>query len=400
MYSIRAKKPSDVVIVCALRTPMCKARRGLFKDTTPDYLLSCVFKGVLERTGIDPALVEDIVVGSSGTPGNGANITRMAVLHAGFPEETSSMAVNRRCASGLQAVAQTASSISDGTIEVGIGAGVESMTMFFGPRSTITAKDTCEEMMGVPSAVDCLLPMGLTSENVSNDFGIKRKEMDEFSAHSHQKAAAAQAAGLFKDEIIPVVTTVKDKDGNVRRVVVTEDEGIRKETTAESLGKLKPAFTKEGSTTAGNSSQVTDGAAAVLMMTRRKANELGLPIIGRYVAAAYVGVPPRIMGVGPAYAIPEAVKKAGITIGDIELIELNEAFASQALYCIKKLNLDINKVNPKGGAIALGHPLGCTGARQIATLLNELKRQNKTIGATSMCMGSGMGMCAIFTAEY
>ncbi|OMH83696.1 3-ketoacyl-CoA thiolase A, peroxisomal, partial [Zancudomyces culisetae] len=226
-----------------------------------------------------------------------------------------------------------------------------------------------------------------------------RQKQDQFALRSHQKASYAQKNGLFKEEILPVKTKVKDAKGNVLEVIVSEDDGIRHDATLQSLGSLKPAFKPDGASTAGNSSQVSDGAAAVLLMKRKKATELGLPIIGKFITSAVVGVPPSIMGVGPAYAIPEAVKKAGITINDLDVVELNEAFASQALYCIEKLGLDPNRVNPKGGAIAFGHPLGCTGARLVSTLLTELKRQNKRVGAISMCMGTGMGMCGIFERE-
>ncbi|OMH86348.1 3-ketoacyl-CoA thiolase A, peroxisomal, partial [Zancudomyces culisetae] len=236
-------------------------------------------------------------------------------------------------------------------------------------------------------------------ENVATQFGVSRQKQDQFALRSHQKASYAQKNGLFKEEILPVKTKVKDAKGNVLEVIVSEDDGIRHDATLQSLGSLKPAFKPDGASTAGNSSQVSDGAAAVLLMKRKKATELGLPIIGKFITSAVVGVPPSIMGVGPAYAIPEAVKKAGITINDLDVVELNEAFASQALYCIEKLGLDPNRVNPKGGAIAFGHPLGCTGARLVSTLLTELKRQNKRVGAISMCMGTGMGMCAGFHCQ-
>ncbi|KAJ2759118.1 3-ketoacyl-CoA thiolase with broad chain length specificity, partial [Coemansia nantahalensis] len=223
---------------------------------------------------------------------------------------------------------------------------------------------------------------------------------DAFAALSHQRAAKAQKEGLFDAEIYPVKTHVVDADGNRQEIVVSRDDGVRPEATAESLGKLKPAFSATGVTTAGNASQVSDGAAAVLLMKRSRAAELGLPVQGKLIASAVAGVPPRIMGVGPAYAVPAVLKKTGLTVDQLDIIELNEAFASQSVYSIEKLGLDINKVNPKGGAIAFGHPLGCTGARQISTLLTELKRQNKRVGCTTMCIGGGFGMAAVFEAEY
>jgi acetyl-CoA acyltransferase 1 len=239
----------------------------------------------------------------------------------------------------------------------------------------------------------------ITSENVAAEYGITRQEQDQFSVDSHKKAAAAQKAGYFKEEIIPCTVETFDKDGNAKTIVVDQDEGIRDNSSVEGLGKLKPAFTPTGSTTAGNASQISDGAAAVLLMKRKTAQKLNLPILGKYVTACSVGVPPRVMGVGPAYAIPVAVERAGLKISDVDIFEINEAFASQSLYTIKVLGIPIEKVNPKGGAIAIGHPLGCTGARQVATLFPELKRQNKRIGITSMCIGSGMGMAAVWERE-
>jgi acetyl-CoA acyltransferase 1 len=393
---IGVKSPNDVVIVAAVRTPITRARRGPFKDTLPDELLAAAFKGILERTKLNPALVDDIVVGNVLPPGGGATTARMAALVAGFPDTTSVMTCNRQCSSGLQAVAQIAAAIQNGTIEIGIGAGVESMTHHYGAGAMGAAS---EKALEHPVAADCLMPMGITSENVAAEFNITRAKQDAFAAESHRRAEAAQKAGLFNEEIIPVTVNVEDKDGNVRQVTVTADDGIRPGTTVEKLSKLKPAFSEDGTTTAGNASQVSDGAAAVLLMRRAKAQELGLPILGKFVTSATVGVPPNVMGIGPAFAIPRAAQLAGIRVSDIDIIELNEAFASQAVYCIEYLKLDPARVNPKGGAIALGHPLGCTGARQVATLLPELKRQNKRIGAISMCIGTGMGMAAIFERE-
>jgi acetyl-CoA acyltransferase 1 len=239
----------------------------------------------------------------------------------------------------------------------------------------------------------------VTSENVASDYKVSREKQDAFAAESHRKADIAQKSGWFKEEIVPVQATVLDNEGNETTVLADRDDGIRPGTTAEKLGKLRPAFDDEGTTTAGNASQVSDGAAAVLLMKRKTAQKLNLPILGKYIAFAVVGVPPRIMGVGPAYAIPAAVEKAGITLDQVDIFEINEAFASQAVYSVEKLNIPLEKVNPKGGAIAFGHPLGCTGARQIATLLPELKRQGKKIGVTSMCVGSGMGAAAVFELQ-
>ncbi|KAF9941406.1 3-ketoacyl-CoA thiolase with broad chain length specificity [Modicella reniformis] len=392
---IGVKSPDDVVIIDAVRTPMGRGKKGGFKDTVPEDLLAAVLIAIRERTKIDPALVEDICVGNVLQAAGGATVSRMAGLYAGYPEKTSIYTTNRQCSSGLQAVVNIATHIQAGLIDIGIGAGVESMTMGYG-ASAMAAQTSEKIPAACQAAEDCQLPMGITSENVASDFNVSRQKQDDFAFLSYSKAAKAQAEGKFESEIVPVKTIIKDEDGNEKEIIVSKDEGIRA-TTREQLSKLRPAF--EGATTAGNASQVSDGAAAVLLMRRSVAEKLGLPIQGKYIASAVVGCPPRIMGVGPALAIPAVCKKAGVDIKDIDVIELNEAFASQAVYSIEKCGLDINKVNPLGGAIAMGHPLGCTGARQIATILPELKRQGKKLGLTTMCIGSGMGMACIIERE-
>ncbi|PVU92674.1 hypothetical protein BB561_003693 [Smittium simulii] len=396
---IGIKSPNDVVIVSAVRTAITKGGKGGFKDTNPEVLLAAVLKAVVQRVNLDPSLVQDVAVGNVLLPGGGATLARMSMLYAGYPESSSVVTVNRQCSSGLQAVTQIAAAIRDGTIDIGVGAGVDSMSKFYGALSNVKIEDYNQEMLEQQNVRDCLLPMGITSENVAHEFNICRQKQDGFAVSSHQKAYAAQKNGYFNEEIIPVTTHIIDKDGTKRTIVVSQDDGIRPETTMDTLAKLRTVFKKNGTTTAGNASQISDGAGAVLLMKRSQALEFGLPIIGKFITSAVIGVPPRIMGVGPAYAIPAAAKKAGIEVSDIDIFELNEAFASQAVYCIEKLGIDINKVNPKGGAIAFGHPLGATGARQVSTLLTELRRTGKKIGATSMCIGSGMGMCAIFEAE-
>ncbi|KAL0084897.1 Thiolase, N-terminal domain-containing protein [Phycomyces blakesleeanus] len=393
---VGVKSPEDVVVVSAVRTALGKGRRGGFKDTLADELLSFVLKATIEKTGINPALVEDITVGNVSGKGGLATPARMASLYAGFPETTSVSTINRQCSSGLQACVQIATAIQAGLIEVGIGAGVESMSADYFSRDIPLSQKMINEST---TASDCTIPMGITSENVASDYGISRAEQDAFSAESHKKAAAAQAAGYFKEEIVAVETTVLDKDGKASKVLVDKDEGIRASSSAEALGKLKPAFIPTGSTTAGNASQISDGAAAVLLMKRKTAHKYSLPILGKFVTSCSVGVPPRVMGVGPAYAIPVVLERAGLKIEDVDIFEINEAFASQALYTIKALNIPFHKVNPKGGAIAIGHPLGCTGARQVATLFPELKRTNTRIGVTTMCIGSGMGMAAVWERE-
>ncbi|KAI8084169.1 Thiolase, N-terminal domain-containing protein [Gilbertella persicaria] len=394
---IGVKSPEDVVIVSALRSAITRARKGGFKDTLPEEILAGVFKAMIQQTKIDPAIVNDICVGGVLPPGGGATNSRMAALYAGFPESAAINTVNRQCSSGLQAVVQIATAIQAGLIEVGIGAGVESMTKNYGAASLSATSEKIAD--ACPAAADCLIPMGITSENVAAEFKVTRAKQDAFAASSHAKAAAAQKNGWFNAEIVPLEATVLDKDGNEKKVVVDRDDGVRPGTTPETLAKLKPAFNENGSTTAGNASQVSDGAAAVLLMKRKTAEKYGLPILGKYITSAVVGVPPKIMGVGPAYAIPVAVERAGIKLSDVDIYEINEAFASQAVYSVEKLQIPFEKVNPKGGAIAFGHPLGCTGARQIATLFPELKRQNKKIGVTSMCIGTGMGMAAVFENE-
>ncbi|KAG0330542.1 3-ketoacyl-CoA thiolase with broad chain length specificity [Dissophora globulifera] len=395
---VGVKTPDDVVIVEAVRTPMTRGKKGGFKDTVPEDLLAAVLIAIKDRSKIDPALVDDICVGNVLQASGGANVSRMAALYAGYPERTSVYTTNRQCSSGLQAVVNIAAHIQAGLIDIGIGAGVESMTMGYGPQS-MPEKVSKIIAKGNQQAMDCNLPMGITSENVAKDFNIDRQRQDAFSALSFQKAVLAQQQGKFDHEIVPVTTTIVDANGESTTITVSKDDGIREGVTEESLSKLKPAFTADGCTTAGSASQVSDGAAAVLLMKRKTAESLHLPILAKYVASAAVGCPPRIMGVGPVYAIPAVCKKAGVAIEDIDVIELNEAFASQAVYIIETLGLDSKKVNPLGGAIAIGHPLGCTGARQIATLLPELKRQNKKLGLTTMCIGSGMGMAAIWERE-
>ncbi|RMX66809.1 hypothetical protein KXD40_005222 [Peronospora effusa] len=387
----------DVVIVSALRTPITKARRGGFKDTTPDVLLGHVLQAVLHQAKVDPKLVGDIVVGNVLQPGAGAGMARMAQLAAGIPHTVPLHVVNRQCSSGLQAVANVTAAIKAGYYDIGIAAGVECMSLASIGKDVPTVN--WERIGAVQDAMDCTVPMGITSENVAEKYGISRLEQDEMAALSHAKAAAAQSNNWFKDEITPVSTIIKDKDGTEKSVIVSRDDGIRVDTTAEKLAKLRPAFKEGGSTTAGNSSQVSDGAAAVLLMRRSVAKKMRLPILGRFVSYAVAGVPPSLMGIGPSVAIPEALQKAGLTLDQIDVFEINEAFASQTAYCIKKLGIPIEKVNPKGGAIALGHPLGCTGARQMSTLLYQLKRKNQRYGVISMCIGTGMGAAAVIERE-
>ncbi|ELK13640.1 3-ketoacyl-CoA thiolase, peroxisomal [Pteropus alecto] len=362
----------DVVVVHGRRTAITRGGRGGFKDTTPDELLSAVLTAVLQDVKLSPTQLGDICVGNVLQPGAGAMMARIAQFLSDIPETVPLFTVNRQCSSGLQAVISIASGIRNGYYDIGMACGVESMTL--GDRMNV---GNITSHLEKKNARDCLIPMGITSENVAERFGISREKQDSFALASQQKAARAQSKGCFQAEIVPVTTTVCDDKGTERSITVTEDEGIRPNTSMEALAKLKPAFKEGGSTTAGNSSQVSDGAAAILMARRSKAEELGLPILGLLRSYAVVGVPPDIMGIGPAYAIPVALQKAGLTQSDVDIFEINEAFASQVVYCVEKLGLPLEKVNPLGGAVALGHPLGCTGARQVITLLNELRRRQK-----------------------
>ncbi|XP_075683447.1 3-ketoacyl-CoA thiolase, peroxisomal [Rhinoderma darwinii] len=393
--SASSDRSQDIVVVHGRRTPICKAKRGGFKETTPDELLSSVMTAVLKDVNLKPELIGDICVGNVLQPGAGALVARIAQFLSGVPETVPLSCVNRQCSSGLQAIINIAGGIRNGSYDIGLACGVESMSL----RSVGSPGDISPRTVDESKARDCLIPMGITSENVAERFGITRQKQDAFSLASQQKAAAAQRSGNFKAEIVPVTTTFTDDQGNTTTITVTEDEGVRPSTTLEGLAKLRPAFKDDGSTTAGNASQVSDGAAAVLLAKRSTAAQLGLPVMGVLKSFAVVGVPPDIMGIGPAYAIPAALEKAGLAVHDIDVYEINEAFASQALYCVEKLGIPFEKVNPNGGAIALGHPLGCTGTRQTVTLLNELKRRGKRgYGVVSMCIGTGMGAAAVF--EY
>lgn len=394
---ILQKNPDDIVVTTALRTPFTKGGKGGFKDTHAADLMAGALKAVIERSGIDPSLVEDIAVGTVLAPGGGATEMRAAALVAGFPTTTAVRTLNRQCSSGLQACVDVANQIKAGMIEVGIGAGVESMSINYGPGAVSEFSETFEEFK---EAANCKVPMGVLSEDMARDLGVARAKQDAFAASSYIKAAKAQAEGLFDAEIAPLTVNFTDpKTDETKQITVSKDDGIRPGVTAESLAKIKPAFAKDGSIHAGNASQVSDGAAAVLLMKRSTAERLGQTILGKYVAASIVGIPPLLMGQGPWKAIPRANALAGINTEDVDIYEINEAFASQCLWSAEQLKIPFEKINPKGGAIAFGHPLGCTGARQVSTLLYELKRTGKKIGNTSMCIGTGMGMSAVWVAE-
>jgi len=400
---IGSKNPDDIVIVSALRTPMTKATRGQFKNTTPDDLLKVVLEAVIKQTGVKVTDVDDIVVGNAQLQGSYSMPAREAMFRAGFTETTSVRSVNRQCSSGLQAVASIATDIATGVIDIGIGSGVESMTNGGSPGDPSNLPPmNMSAALELPLARDSLVSMGQTSETVAKRYGITREEQDAFAVESHTKALRAQEKGNFDKEIIPVTVTVEDADGKEKTVTFKKDEGPRAGTNLAALAKLKPAFDKEGSTTAGNASPMNDGAAAVLLMKRSEAERRKLPILGVFRGFKVKGVKPDEMGIGPAVAIPSVLKDVGLGINDIDVYEINDAFASQAVYCVKKLGIKPEKVNPNGGAIALGHPLGATGARQVGTLLNELQRRKEAgskkplTGVVSMCIGTGMGAAGVF----
>lgn len=398
MANPNEKHEDDVVIVSALRSCLSKAKSGPLKDTAPELMLSEVFKAIIAQSKVDPKLIEDVCVGNCLQPGAGAVTARAAQLMADIPYTTSCQAINRQCSSGIEACSIIASKIRAGIIDIGIGSGVESMSLY-NMQESLDPSKLAEELFEHETARNCLIPMGVTSDNVATKYNLDRKVLEQFAVDSHKKAAKAQAEGKFKSEIVPIKAKWVGKDGETKEVLADVDTGIRANATVEMLAKLKPAFGKDGITTAALSSQVTDGAAAVLFMRRSVANKMGIKIIGKFVSYSVAGVPPEIMGVGPAYAIPQALAKAGMTTKDVDVYEINEAFATQAWWSVKELGIPWEKVNPNGGAIAIGHPLGCTGARMVATLLPELHRTGKKNGIVSMCIGTGMGAAALIQAE-
>ncbi|KAF4552313.1 3-ketoacyl-CoA thiolase-like protein 3 [Elsinoe fawcettii] len=405
LKNILSKQPHDIVILSALRTPVTRAKKGGFKDAYDHELLASVLKATLAANpNLPPSAINDIMIGTVLSELGGSKAGRMAANHVGYPETASFQTVNRACSSGLAAITGIAHAIAVGAIDVGIGGGMESMTRNYGSRAIPT--QLWEELKNSPvkDARDCIMSMGITAENVADRYGVSRADQDAFAAYSHQKAAKAQKEGLFDEEIVPTeVYFIADPEqpDKVERRTIDKDDGIRPKSTPESLAGMKPAFKPDGASTAGNSSQVSDGAAATLMMRRSTATALGLEkdIIGKWAGTQTVGCKPDEMGVGPAIAIPKLLEYTGVKTEEVGIWEINEAFASQALYCVRKLAIDEAKVNPKGGAIALGHPLGATGARQLATLLPELQRQDQQVGVVSMCIGTGMGMASLFVRE-
>ena len=416
----------DAVVVSSVRTPVGRAFKGTLRATRPDELAAVAIKGALERVPqLDPKEIEDVILGCAMPEGEqGMNVARIASLRAGLPVEVAAMTVNRFCASGLQAIAIAAERIMAGGAEIMIAGGTESMSMIPMGGNKISPNPWL-----VDHYPDVYLSMGLTAERLAKRFGITREAADEFSVQSHRKALAAIAAGKFADETVPVSASFTSSNGHVETGSHAEpalsdqpkggsrmgpgarsaavrmqredtqfatDEGPRADTSLEALAALKPAFHAKGTVTAGNASQMSDGAAAAVVMSAERARDLGIKPLARFVSFATAGYKPEEMGLGPVFAIPKALNMAGLKLADIDVIELNEAFAAQSLAVIQEAGLDPERVNPNGGAIALGHPLGCTGAKLTASIIREMKRRNSRYGMVSMCVGGGMGAAGIF----
>lgn len=386
----------EAVIVSAVRTAVGKAPKGTLRNTRPDDLGAAAIKEAVSRSGVDASLIEDVIMGCAFPEAEqGMNVARTASIAAGLPVETSAMTVNRYCSSGLQTIALAADRIATGGADVIVAGGLETMSMIPMGGNVVRPNPAI-----VDSYPDYYLNMGLTAENLARKYEITREQADEFSYNSHRKALTAIAEGKFTDEIVPMNVFVDeiDEKGRVRRkeIVFAQDEGPRADTSFEGLAKLRAVFHVNGTVTAGNSSQMSDGAAAAVVMSADKAKELGVTPLARLVSFATAGCLPEEMGIGPVYAIPKALKMAGLTLDQIDLIELNEAFACQGLSVMKLLEMDPARVNVNGGAVALGHPLGCTGAKLTATILQEMKRRGARYGMVTMCVGGGMGAAGIF----
>jgi acetyl-CoA acyltransferase len=386
----------EVVIASSVRTPVGRAYKGTLRSTRPDELAAVAIKGALDRVPqLDPKEIEDVILGCAMPEAEqGMNVARIASLRAGLPVEVSAVTINRFCSSGLQAIAMAAERIMSGGAEVMVAGGTESMSMIPMGGNKISPNPWL-----VDHYPDAYLSMGLTAERLATRFGISREQCDQFSLRSHQKALAAIAAGKFEEETVAVPVSFTTPNGSKpkkQEINFKVDEGPRADTSFEALAALKAAFHVKGVSTAGNSSQMSDGAAAAIVMSADRARALGITPLARYVAFATAGYKPEEMGLGPVFAIPKALKLAGLKLEDIEVIELNEAFAAQSLAVIQEAKIDPDRVNPSGGAIALGHPLGCTGAKLTASVIRELKRRKARYGMVTMCVGGGMGAAGIF----
>ena len=388
----------EAVIVAAARTAVGKAPKGTLKDTRPDEMAAVAIAEAVKRAGIDPAQVDDVILGCAFPEGEqGMNVARVALTRAGLPSSVPGMTINRFCSSGLQAIAIACEKVMCGFADVVVAGGTESMSMI--PMGGLKQAPNPHIMETYPQLY---MAMGLTAEEVAKRWKVSREDQDAFALASHQKAAAAIKEGRFKDEIVPLKTWVRrefpDGSQKIEEVVFEVDEGVRPDTTLEALAKLKPAFALKGTVTAGNSSQMSDGAAAVVIMSDKKAAELGITPMAVFRGYAVGGVDPDVMGIGPTVAIPKVMKITGLKIEDMDLVELNEAFAAQSLACIRILGMEemMDRINVNGGAIALGHPLGCTGAKLTVTILYEMARRNARYGLVSMCIGGGMGAAGVF----
>src|SRR3954451_5924297 len=386
----------EVVIASAVRTPVGHAYKGGLRATRPDDIAAVAIKGALARVPqLDAREIEDVILGCAMPEAEqGMNVARIASLRAGLPVECSAMTINRFCSSGLQSIAMAAERIMSGSADVILAGGVESMTMIPMGGNKVSANPWL-----IQNYPDAYLSMGLTAERLAQRFGISREQADEFSLQSHQKALAAISAGKFNDELVPVPVSFTTPNGSKPKRIDIEfkiDDGPRADTSIEALAALKPAFHVKGTVTAGNSSKMWDGAAAAVVMSAERARALGIKPLARFVAFATAGYKPEEMGLGPVYAIPKALKLAGLKLSEIDVIELNEAFAAQSLAVIQEAGLDPERVNPNGGAVALGHPLGCTGAKLTATIIREMKRRDAKYGLVTMCVGGGMGAAGIF----
>ena len=386
----------DVIIASSVRTPVGRAFKGTLRATRPDELAAVAIQAALERVPqLDVKQIEDVILGCAMPEAEqGMNVARIASLRAGLPVEVSALTINRFCSSGLQAIAMAAERIMAGGADAIIAGGTESMSMIPMGGHKISPNPWL-----VDHYPDAYLSMGLTAERLAQRFGITREAADEFSLHSHKKAITAIQAGKFTDEVVHVPVSFTTPNGSKpkrQEIVFAVDEGPRADTSLEALSLLKPAFHAKGTVTAGNSSQMSDGAAAAVVMSADRAKELGIKPLARYVSFATAGYKPEEMGLGPVFAIPKALKMAGLKLSEIDVIELNEAFAAQSLAVIQEAGLDPAKVNPNGGAVALGHPLGCTGAKLTASIIRELKRRNARYGLVTMCVGGGMGAAGIF----
>ena len=380
--------PGRVVIASAVRTPFTRANKGEFKDTRPDTLAALAIKEAVARVpGLKPELIEDVILGCAMPEAEqGMNVARNAALLAGLPDTVPGMTINRFCSSGVQSIAQAAQAIQSGMIDVAVAGGTESMSMVpMGGNKVSANPEIMEKHPEVYSS------MGVTAENIASRYSVSREDADKFAYESQRRAATAREQGKFKEEIFPVTTTVFDDEGNAKQVTVSVDTILRPETTLEGLSKLRPAFNQKGVVTAGNASPLTDGAAAAVIMSEAKAKELGIKPLGYFVDFQVAGVPPEIMGVGPVPAVKKLLAKNKLKVEDIDVFELNEAFAAQVLHCIRELGVPLDKANPNGGAIAIGHPIGMSGARLVLTLAHELKRRGGGVGAAALCGGGGQG---------